>query len=322
VARAYTPGTRVPTFCRHNRLIQNCPICREPEEPPERRAAPRRRAPAGARGARTGVRITQAARHADDGYRSPLVPGLKLSGDAERLAAELAFASGRVAALAAAPPGLYAEIASELDIEEATWLAFQVAYLCPTEEGDPFAGIRAARTSWASGELPALDALTTGPRSPYDPAAGAATLTAYRAWAGRAGSQAAAFGGDPSWSPERRFDRIFERLALPGLPRGTRFELLLTLGALGRYELRAGSLQLRGGEDDAATAAKRVFGIGDGLLLERRAAALAAECAVPIGALDLALVNWSRPEDRATTGFGDGARDESAEQRSRAALGL
>jgi hypothetical protein len=313
----------VPTFCRHNRFIQNCPICREPEAPPEHSRTPRRRAPSGARRARTGVRITQAARRADDGYRCALVPGLKLASDAERLAAELAFATGRIAALAAARPGLYAEIASEPDVEEATWLAFQVAYLCPTEDGDPFAGIRAARTSWASGELPALDALTPGPRSPYDPAAGAATLMAYRAWAGRAGSQAAAFGGDPSWSPERRFDRIFERLALPGLPRGTRFELLLILGALGRHELRAGSLQLRGAEDDVATAAKRVFGIGDALLLERRAAELAAECGVPIGALDLALFNWARPEnERATAGFGDAARDESAEQRSRTALGL
>ncbi|MDX6643174.1 MAG: hypothetical protein QOD76_1136 [Solirubrobacteraceae bacterium] len=312
----------MPTFCRHNRFIQNCPICREPEAP-EGPAAPRRRAPAGKRSARAAVRITQAARQADDGYRSALVPGLKLASDAERLAAELAFASARVAALAAAPPGLYAEIASEPDVEEATWLAFQVAYLGPSEDVDPFAGIRAARSSWASGEPPALDATTPGPRSPYDSAAGTATLTAYRAWAGRAGSQAAAFGGDPSWSPERRFDRIFERLALPGLPRGTRFELLLTLGALGRYELRPGSLQLGGAEDEVATAAKRVFGIGDALLLERRAVQLAAESEVPIGALDLALFNWARAADaRATAGFGDAVRDDSARQRSRAALGL
>ena len=77
----------------------------------------------------------------------------------------------------------------------------------------------------------------TGPRGTYDPAAPARTAEAYRAWAARAGSQAAAFGGEPSWTPERRFDRVYERLALPGLDRAVRFDLLVTLGCTGVYEL-------------------------------------------------------------------------------------
>jgi hypothetical protein len=118
-----------------------------------------------------------------------------------------------------------------------------------------------------------------------------ATLRAYRAWADRAGSQALAFGGEPGWSPDRRFARVFERLALPGLHRGARFELLASMGALGLYELRAGALAL-GGADEVTVAAKRAFGIGDPLLLERRAAALGQAGQAPLEALDLALYNW------------------------------
>ena len=55
-----------------------------------------------------------------------------------------------------------------------------------------------------------------------------------------------------------------------------------------------------------------MFGIGDPLLLERRAAALAEAIAVPIEALDLALANWHSPE-RATLGF----RRERATPRAR-----
>ena len=58
-----------------------------------------------------GVRVRRLARGADDGYRSGLVPGLKSSQEAERLAEELAFATTRLTRLATAPPGLYAELA-------------------------------------------------------------------------------------------------------------------------------------------------------------------------------------------------------------------
>ena len=72
-----------------------------------------------------------------------------------------------------------------------------------------------------------------GPRTSHDPARGADTLLAYRQWVQRSsggGGQARALIGDPSWSPERRFERLFERLALPGLGRTGRYDLLLTLG--------------------------------------------------------------------------------------------
>ena len=120
-------------------------------------------------------------------------------------------------------------------------------------------------------------------------------------------AQEAAFTGEQGWSEGRRFARLFERLALPGLGRAGRYELLVSLGRLGVYGLAADSLHLgapRGarGEDDTTLAAKRVFGIGDPLLLDRRAATLAQAVGVPLEALDLALFNWAAPE-RATLGY-------------------
>ena len=122
-----------------------------------------------------------------------------------------------------------------------------------------------------------------------------------------AGGQAAAFAGEESWDGRRRFARLYERLALPGLSRAGRYDALVTLGRLGLYELRAESLHLaapRGtaGEDQVALSAKRVFGIGDPILLDRRAIALAEAAGVAIEALDLALFNWGSPQ-RATMGF-------------------
>lgn len=242
-------------------------------------------------------RLTQAA---DDGYRNELVPGVKASTDAERLAAELAFATARLAELAADPPSLYAQVGAEPDAEEALWLAFLTAYLSPTEGDDPFAAIHAAHVPWASGELPDLD-VALGIRTSHERAAGTRTVLAYRAWAARAGSQAAAFAGDASWTAERRFDRLFERLAVQGFGRPGRYELLVSLGRLGVADVRPSTLQLT---DDATTvAAKRVFGIGDKMLLERRARDLADAAELPIEALDLALFNWAAPErGRATMG--------------------
>ena len=141
------------------------------------------------------------------------------------------------------------------------------------------------------------------------------------AWAQRAGSQAQAFTGEPSWTPERRFSRVFERLALPGLHRDARFDLLVTLGQLGVFELRAGQLAF-GGSDQVTLAAKRALGIGDPLLLERRATTLAEACGVPLEALDVALYNWCRGE-RATLGLGtDAEPDPATVMGARAALGV
>lgn len=281
------------------------------------------------------MRVRQIAREQDDGFRSELIPGVKASAAAERLAQELAFASARLALLAEDPPGLYGEVASaaaapagSAEREEALWLAFLIAYLCPLEDDDPFAGVRAAHTSWASRELPLLDDIPFGPRGAHDAARGPATLAAYRAWAERAGTQEAAFAGDASWTPERRFARVYERLALPGLHRDARFDLLLALGQLGVLDVRSDALQL-GGADETTVAAKRIFGIADTLLLERRASELADAAQLPLAALDLGLWNWSRPprpgsgeRERATLGAVGIEPDADAYARIAAALGL
>jgi hypothetical protein len=279
----------MPLFCRHNRLTANCPICSRELEADLRAKAPARparaprtsgtssksRARTGA-GRSGGVVTKRVARAADDGYRNPLVPGLRATADAERLAGALAAAAARLE-----PPGPYPELAAEPDLEEATWLAFLLA-LAGADAPDLQSAILEARPSWVSGEAPEL------------PGQRARTVTAYRAWAARAGSQQAAFTGEAAWTPERRFARVFERLALPGFGRAARFELLASLGAAGRYELTAGAVQF--GEDDATTlAAKRALVSGDTLLLERRARELAEACQVPLAALDRGLAVWGTP---------------------------
>jgi hypothetical protein len=335
----------MPTFCRHNRFIERCPICSKTlpgheatEAPPAR---PPRKASAGAsRGRRPradGVRIRREERAEDDGYRSPLVPGLHASADAGALAQEIAFANARLDALAADAPGLYGQAAAlaAQDIEHATWTCFLIAYLQPVEDvDDPFAGISGALSSAPSLSVvdehsPQLADVPLGPRSSHDPQRGNATLLAYRQWVRRAGgedSQAEAFAGDPAWSPERRFERLFERLALPGFGRVGRYDLLVTLAQLGMYELRPDSLHLAagagaGGDDASTLAAKRVFGIADPFLLNRRADALAQAIAVPVQALDLALANWSAPR-RASVGVSGELIDPDALQRAVDALRL
>jgi hypothetical protein len=321
----------VPTFCRHGRLEATCPICsrkaRQGQAAEPRRATPRpARSPSSGRGPsnRGGdLRVRRMARAADDGYEHELLPGLRSSLDAARLADEIAFAAARLDELAGDPPGLYAEVARASDVEEATWLAFLIAYLSPLEGEDPWASIAVARTSWASGELPMLEDVALGPRAAHDPARGASTLLAYRAWAQRAGSQAQAFTGDPAWPDQRRFDRAFERMSLPGFGRAPRYELLVILGRLGVYDVRAWSLHLSTDPlDPTVVASKRVLGIGDPLLLQRRAAELVEAVGAPIEALDLALTNWSRPEgERITAGATVGVEGPRREAIG-AALGL
>lgn len=322
----------MPKFCRHGTLIESCPIC-APRAELEARAglqAAARKAPA--RRSQSSVRtrtasaagpgrlmIRREARAADDGFRSALAPGLRSSADAGRLADEIARGCGRLAALAEDPPGLYGEVASLPDLEQASWLAFLITYIGPLEDADPFATIRERRTSWRSGELPELNGARLGPRTAHDPARGDGPLHAYRRFAERAGSQAVAFTAEASWSKAQRFERLFERLALPGLHRRVRYDLLVTLGALGRYPLEAPSLLLV--EDDPVTsAAKRVFGIGDRLTLERRARELAKAAAVPIACFDQALESWGA-EQPLTLGTPN-AFDAQARERASSALGL
>ncbi|MGI8507460.1 MAG: hypothetical protein ACR2MK_11795 [Solirubrobacteraceae bacterium] len=335
----------MPSFCRHNRLLQNCPICAREQHvelrpvvspggqgtgqqrtgasrPNAGRGAgsPRTRAAAGR--SATGVRVRQLTRGGDDGYRSSLVPGLKSSADAQRLAEELAFGAARLAVLEHHPPGLYAEVADRSgDREERTWLAFLIACLGPLDGEQPFAAISRVRTSWSSAALPDLAEAEVGPRGALWAGGGARTLEAYRSWAARSGSQASAFTGESDWTPERRFARALERLALPRFPRGARFDLLTTLGRLGLYEMRAGALAL-GGTDEVTLAAKRVLGIGDPLLLERRAAELASACELPLEALDVGLYNWGQGT-RAMLGMDASVQaDPVARETARAALGL
>jgi hypothetical protein len=278
--------------------------------------------------------VRREGRAVEDGYSSELMPGLRASDDARRLADEVAFAAGRLSVLAVAPPGLYGEAATSEDPERATWICFLAAYLSPVEGEDPFAGTRLAlerlpspaSVDEASGDP--LEGIELGPRSSHAPGRGAATLKAYRDWLSRSGGdvQAVAFLGDEGWSPERRFERLFERLALPGLSRAARYELLVTIGRLGLFDLRPSSLHLGGGRGEAADeptilAAKRVFGIGDPLLLERRASALAQAVSVPLEALDVALASWGGGE-RATLGVPAETFDTGALERAQAAFGL
>ena len=240
---------------------------------------------------RSGVKVRKLERGADDGYASGLVQGLKSSVDAERLAEEIAFATTRLVAIATDTIAVFAAIADpSTDLEERTWAAVQW-------ELDP----DAETVAWSSGE----------------------GAEAYRAWAERAGSQQAAIAGEAYWTPERRFERIFERLGSVGFEREPRFDLLVLLGRLGLYELEAGKLFLVG-ENETTWAAKRALGIGDALLLERRSADLAAACGVPLAALDLAFHNWGVGGARRTgRGVSDDLEpDPDVLAATRGALGL
>jgi hypothetical protein len=297
----------VPDFCRHGRFVERCRICTPPQAAPPPPA--RTRASGGTRSAAPsaarrggGVVVRRTARAAEDGYANDLVPGLKASGDARRLADELAFATARLAELAADPPGLYGDAALAEDPD----LAFLITYLGPLEGNDPWAGVRAAREG-------RLDEAQAGPRTAHDPARGTRTLDAWRAWRERPG----ALAGDAAWTPERRFDRLLERLSLPGFGRPARYDLLVVLGRLGLADVVPTSLQV-GTDDEVTLAAKRVFGIGDKFVLERRATELAQAAEVPVEALDLALWNFGARE-RATMGS-RAEPDETLRDRVRGAL--
>jgi hypothetical protein len=284
----------MPTFCRHNHLLQNCTICAreqhfearpvvsssapkstQPREQAERTGGPQADGMRAARAAKaragrttaTNVRVRRLARGVEDGYRSPLVPGLKSSEDAERLAEEIAFSATRLllmeqVAAGDAPdeaPSIWREIAAAGDMKTRTDLAIKY--------------------------------VLEGPRGLQSDNHDSA-VAGIEAWGARQGSLEAALTGELSWTPERRFERTFERLGgVRGLDRDTRYELLTLLGRLGVYELRPGKLFLSG-ENEATWAGKRALGIGDPLLLERRAGDLARASNVPIEALDLALHNW------------------------------
>ncbi len=313
----------MPSFCRHNRLLQNCTICareqnfearpvvsssapkisqpREQTTPVERVPRERRQREGGSAdraGSTRAVRVRRLARGADDGYHSALIPGLRSSEDAARLAQEVAFAAWRLA--------LMEGVAAGLPVPEAPALWRELAA----------AGDLDARTELAVGHV------LRGPRGLPQPGDPEAVLEAVRAWGMRQGSLQQAFTGEPGWTAERRFERIFERLGgVRGLGRDSRFELLTLLGRLGVYELRPPRLFLAG-ENEPTWAAKRALGIGDPLLLERRAVDLADACHVPLEALDLAFHSWgsgSRPIEDLPE---DAEPEAGLSDRARAALGV
>ncbi len=313
----------MPAFCRHGRFESSCPICsmkakktaaaaptrtpRTPRAPGATKAKPRR--------TRSGVSVTQMARAEDDGYDHDLVPGLRSSVDALRLAQEVALADQRLRVLREDPPGLYAEVARADDPLEAAWLAFLIAVLAPLEGDDPWAAIAAARTTFASGEIPSVTADTVrGPRAAPDPAS---ALPVFRTWLARPDALAA----ETVLPANRRFDRLYERLGIPGAVRAQRYEFLVLCGALGVSDVEPSSLRLGEATDETTLAAKRVFAIGDSVLLGQRSAALAVALEVPLAALDLGLVNWARPERIATGVPLDGDAGETAATAA-AALGV
>jgi hypothetical protein len=210
----------MPAFCRHNRFLANCPICSREQAAAAPAPAARPRS-AGGGGTRSGSTVAAVRRpaHAQARPRGrrrlPLRPRrrIKATADAERLALAVAAAAARLE-----PPGPYEVVATEPDLEEATWLALLLALAGP-DAPDEQAAVLDARPGWATGEAP-----------PLRPEA-ARTAEAYRAWAGRAGSQEAAFTGEATWTPARRFSRLYDRLALPGFGRSGRYELLAILGA-------------------------------------------------------------------------------------------
>ena len=232
-------------FCRHNRMTAKCPICSKELEaelrakaPPRpagirrgaggaaRARAPRRRAPAA-------LVTRKLARAEDDGYRNPLVPGLRATADAERLASALAD-RGRAARAARPLRG---------GRDRARPRAGDVARV-PARARRPRRA-RAARTRSRPPRRASRTAScpTCPPRRPArsPPTASGPSGPARRPPA----SPARPTGRRSAASP-----RVFERLALPGFGRAPRFELLATLGAAGLYELEPDQLQL-GVEDDA-----------------------------------------------------------------------
>lgn len=297
----------MPTFCRHNRLVENCPICSKkdrvsssPSRSVERRPSRAESASGGRaprKSASSGMTVRRMARAADDGYEHDLVPGLRSSVDAGRLADELAFSAARVRELSEAPPGLYGEVVATSDREEAAWLTFLIAFLSPLAGEDPWAGVAGVRTAWASGQIPDLEGVATGPRTAFDARRGNAALIAYRVWAERLGGQIPALAGEESWTLQHRYDRAFERLGLPGFGRPQRVEFLVLAHHLGLVELDPWTLHLSAATptDPVGLAAKRLLGIGDPVLLQRRQRELANGAGVPVEALDLALFNWSAP---------------------------
>jgi hypothetical protein len=273
----------------------------------------------------SGMTVRRVQRAPDDGYEHDLVPGLRSSVDAGRLADELAFSAARLRELSEAPPGLYAEVRNQEDREEAAWLAFLIAFMSPLQGDEPWVGVESVRTTWASGQVPDLEGGKFGPRTAFEAKRGPSAMVAYRAWANRLGGQIPALAGEESWTLQHRFDRAFERLAMAGFGRPQRMEFLVLGHRLGLVDLDPWTMHLSAATatDPVALGAKRLLGIGDPVLLQRRQRELAHGIDVPIEALDLGLYNWNAPADGERYTAGATVEADPAERdRIASALGL
>ena len=306
----------MPTFCRHGRFEASCAICRqekakaEPKTVTPRSKGTAARRPAGSTNSgstpssRSRRLVTaKLQRAADDGFRSELLPGVRSTADILTLADELTAAEARLASYgtpAAGPWAPIAELAGEP--HRAFVAALAVAVAAPDTAAGSVATAEAALAALQATDasLESLDAIggateaqsiiSAGPRGPRGHDAAAIALAAPAQLAQRSGGNLeSALAGEAAWSPERRFARLFDRLALRGLPRAVRFDLLVALGRSGALPVKADALHL--GSDQVTDAAKRLFAVADVALLERRAAALVDATGVGFDALELALWN-------------------------------
>lgn len=321
-------------FCRHGRFEDRCAICRgeKAAAAPKahiptkkgteaRRATSTPRAAAPASSARRGSRTVvtgKLSRNADDGYRSDLLPGVRSSADVQALATELTVAEARLSALGSPDSGPWSAVSAAAEEPARAFIyALVIAVASPDAAAGSAATAQAAIDALSSDELavpsaaagsgPVAAILDAGPRGPRGADAAGIALAAPAQLAQRSGSLAAAITGDASWSPERRFARVFDRLALKGLPRAVRYDVLVALGRSGVLSLRAGALHL--GDDQVTAAAKRIFAVGDVSLLEKRAATLVEVTGVAWDALELALWNLSGAD---ATGSGAASRWSTA----------
>lgn len=278
-------------------------------------AAPAR--PTRSRGVVTG----KLSRNTDDGYRSELLPGIRASADAMTLAEELTVAEARLSALSGDAAGPWTIVAQQAgDVPRAFVAALVVAVASPDETArsvetahDAVALLQELLESVDdAGTVPAsqslVDLLSAGPRGPRGHDASGSALAVPAQLAQRSGgSLSAGLAGEASWSPERRFARLLDRLALKGLPRAARFDLLVALGRSGALPVTADGLHLGG--DQVTDAAKRLFAVADVPLLEKRAAALVEATGVTWDALELALWNIAGAD---ATGSGAASRWSTA----------
>lgn len=134
-------------------------------------------------------------------------------------------------------------------------------------------------------------------------------VDAFAAWADRHDGALAGLTAGVAGSPEARFDRAFERLSIPGFGRRLRIELLVRAKALGILPgIEPWTLRLADASatDPVLLAAKRIFAIGDPLLISRRLRLLLDELAASVACADHALALWQEPGDIAVVDAGLG----------------